>query len=528
MRWNNHYQLVVLIILDGWGIAPPSPGNAITLANPITINHLSASYPFTKLRASGHAVGLPDNQVGNSETGHSNIGAGRIVESDSIVIDRAIAKNTFFKNTALLETIKHVKKHHSALHLMGLLALSPSAHADPGHLYALLKLTEQQKIKKVFLHLFTDGRDSSPHGSINAINKLKEHLPSNTKIATIIGRFYAMDRKKNWARLEKAYNLLASGKGIAVHNAEEAISQAYNRQETDEFISPSVIVENKKPVATINDHDALIYFNLRSDRARQFSKIFVQDDFNQRNPNAFRRKKVIKNLCFVALTDFGPDLDSILTAFPSQDLKNTLPMCLSNFRQLYITETEKYAHMTYFFNGGYADPVAGETRICLPSPTVISYKQVPQMKVEELTQLIDQQIKEREFNFIAVNFPNADMIGHTGDLSATIKAIKCVDQAVKQIVKTVKMAGGTTIITADHGNAEEMINLETNEIETNHTANLVPFILVNDKYKTSKLKANGKLADIAPTILQLFKISKPSEMTGHSLIISKKNNERKK
>ena len=509
---------VVLIILDGWGQAPPSKGNAITLAKTPIVSSLIKKYPSTQLCAHGKYVGLPNGQPGNSEAGHTNIGAGRIVKDDALYVSQAINDGTFFKNIAILSAINHVKKNKSQLHLMGLLSSVANAHADPKHLYALLDLAKRYAVQKIYLHLFTDGRDSPQHAAIEALRKLKTHFKNNEKIASISGRFYAMDRKKKWSRLEQAYNLLALGEGLKIKEAEEAVLQAYNRGETDEFIPPTVITRDKKPVATVDDGDGLIFFNLRSDRARQFTKVFVQEEFNKKNPGSFRRKKVIKNLSFIALTDFGPDLDNLLTAFPSRDVSQSLPMVLGrDIRQLYMAEREKYAHITYFFNGGYADPVAGEARISISSPDVDSYDKTPEMSARQITQIVIEQIKNREFQFIALNFANLDMVGHTGNLKAAIQAVECVDKCVKEVFGAAQKVEMVAVITADHGNAEEMLNLETGEIRTSHTTNPVPFILAGEQKKI-KLRKNGILGDVAPTILEIMGIKKPGEMTGHSLI----------
>ncbi len=507
---------LTLVILDGWGESPHTEGNAIKMAKTPVMTELTVRYPHTLLIASGIKVGLPDEQRGNSEAGHMNLGAGRIIEQDVVVISKAINDRTFFKNLAFNTVIEHVQKNHSRFHLLGLLSGAQSAHVEMAHLYALLRLLNQRGMRKVFLHLFTDGRDAPQYEALKYIKRIKEHFLGEEKIATICGRFYAMDRNKVWYRTEAAYNLLTLGQGYKVENEQEAVLQAYNRGETDEFIQPTVIMTDHKPISTIQDNDGIIFFNLRSDRTRQLSKAFVQDKFNEKSPGSFTRKRFPKNLCFVAMTDFGPDLDHVLTAFPSRDLTNTLPMVMKNYRQLYITEMEKYAHVTYFFNGGYADPVAAETRVLIPSPKVKSYAETPAMSAYLVTDTLLHHLKEG-IEFAVVNLCNPDMIGHTGVLEAGIKAVEVCDECISRIVKLVLKKKGIVIITADHGNAEEMINLTTGEVDTEHSTYPVPFILVSDEYKKAKLN-KGILADVAPTILDIFGLKKPKEMMGKSLI----------
>lgn len=511
MQKRYEKKKLVLAILDGWGLAPPSPGNAVTLAKTPNIDRWWKLYPHTQLCASGNCVGLEIDQDGNSEAGHINIGAGRVVKQDNLEVTEAIQNGTFFKNSALLTAARHVNKNNSSLHLMGLLTRGSSAHANYNHLLAFLKLYRQEKVKKIFLHLFTDGRDAPQHAAIRYVDDLEKHLQLNEKIATVCGRFYAMDRKKKWARTKKVYNLLVLGQGYQAKNAEDAISRAYNRRETDEYVSPTVIIDGNKPLGSIADNDAIVFFNLRSDRARQITKPFVQKKFI-----GFHRQKVLKNLTFIALTDFGPDLDNILTAFPSEDLKGTLPMALKGWRQLYISEEEKFAHVTYFFNGGYKDPVASEARIMILSPKVARYDQTPEMSTKKLTDTVTKAIKEDSYDFITMNYPAPDMVGHTGNLKAAIKAVETIDQNIIRLWQTMKKIKGILIVTADHGNAEGMINLETGEINTDHSTNPVPFIILSTQTNI-KLHSNGRLANIAPTILKLLDVPKPKEMIGKAL-----------
>lgn len=506
---------LVLAILDGWGLDQPNKGNAITLAKTPNFDKYWKTYAHTKLQASGKDVGLPRNQFGNSEAGHLNLGAGRVVKQDSFLINNAIDKGRFLKNPAFLSAIRHVKANKSTMHLMGLLTGSESAHAERKHIFALLELFAKEKVGKVCIHLFTDGRDAPQHAAINFISDIADGFKNGEQIVSIIGRFYAMDRNKHWDRTELAYNLLTLGKGHLTANPKEAIIQAYNRNETDEFIEPTVISKDKKIVETIKNNDAIVFYNLRSDRGRQLAKCFVQPDFNKMNPGSFKRKKVMKNIKFVAMTDFGPDLGNILTAYPSEDLKDTLPMVLKDIRQLYISESEKFAHVTYFFNGGYADHVNGESRLMIPSPNVRSYAEKPAMSIVAMTLELTKYIQADAFEFICVNYPNPDMVGHTGNLKAGIEAVEIVDQHLGLLYNEIRKKNGTLVIVSDHGNIEEMIDLKTNEIDTEHSSNPVPFIIVSPKKYRLR---TGSLANVAPTILEILDIPKSKLMTAKSLI----------
>ena len=543
----------ILVILDGWGINKPYKGNAVTLAKTPVYDSLWQNYPHTQLCASGKCVGLPPKQDGNSEAGHLNLGAGRIVEQDTVLISKAISSGVFFKNPAFKRTVEHIKEHQSNIHLMGLLTGWQSAHSDPDHLFALLTFYRQSGVKNVYLHLFTDGRDSYKYGALKFLKKLRRQMRNGEKIATVSGRHYAMDRKKKWDRTEKVYNALVLGKAkYCALSAEEAIEQAYDRAETDEFITPTVIIEQGKrgsketcmggrPVAKIRSGDAVVFFNLRSDRARQLTKAFVQKDFNQKNPGSFKREKVLKNLVFVAMTDFGPDLDNVLSAFPSQDVKVTLPMVLSDLKQLYIAETEKYAHVTYFFNGGYPNPVGGEDRVLVPSPDITSYDLKPEMSAYKITDEILKRLastpspclskgkglgspltsRRGGYDFIVVNFANPDMVGHTGNLAAGIKACEAVDKCLGKIYQEIKNRSGVVVVTADHGNVEEMIDMKSGEVDTQHSSFPVPFIIADFRGRVKKynLRKDGVLGSVAPTVLELMGREVPKEMTGKSLIV---------
>lgn len=509
-----------LIILDGFGLRDPKlPGNAITPKTAPHIFEYLKKYPSTQLTAHGEAVGLFKDQEGNSEAGHFNIGAGRVVEQDLVTISHEIEDGRFFKNIALQKAVEHTQKHKSAVHLIGLLTDGQSAHARPEHLYALLKFLSQKQ-QQVYLHLFTDGRDSSPHAAAVYIQQLRPHMKNNEKIATMMGRFYAMDRAKNWDRTEKAYDAMTLEESeYTAPSAEAAIEHGYNRNETDEYLMPTVITENKKPIAKIQDNDAVIFFNCRSDRARQIAKVIIQKDFEKENPGSFKRKKILKNICFVALTDFGPDLPHSITAFPSPDIQNCLAKAIGESRkQLFLSETEKYAHVTYFINGGFPAAINGETRELVASSSAHSYADKPEMSIKKITKKIFKYLATQKFDFFCINFPNADMIGHTGDLTAAKTAIGVLDRTVRRIVEATIRRNGTVVITADHGNAEEMIDSKTGEMLTEHTTNPVPFVVICSELKNQKIKKTGKLSDVAPTILKLLGLKKPKEMTGKSLL----------
>jgi len=509
---------MILVILDGWGIAPASRGNAVTLSRTPVMDAITKKYPYTLLKASGRSVGLPSKQPGNSEAGHMNLGAGRVVDQDAVIISKSINQGTFFKNPAFLSAVKNVREKKSNLHIMGMLSNGESAHSDPDHLLALLVFARQKGIHNVYLHLFTDGRDSPQYDGLKLVQDLKKGFKNGEVIATIMGRYYAMDRRKKWSNTEKAFNALVLGKGRKSESAEAAITESYNRGDSDEFIEPYVITRKGKPLPRIGDNDSVIFFNLRSDRARQLAKTFVQKDFCEKNSSCFFPAKRLKNIVFIAMTDFGPDLGNIISAFPSADIKDTLPMVLKNLSQAYIAETEKYAHVTYFFNGGYSGKVNGEDQIMIPSPDVKSYDATPLMSSAALTDIVLSNLKEKKYEFTVLNFAAPDMIGHTGNLKAGIECVAGVDQRLGKIIDAYRKAGGTILVTADHGNIEEMINLKTGEINTEHSSNPVPFVLVNDSLKKTALKSGRALSDIAPTALSLLGIKKPSLMKGENII----------
>lgn len=516
----NEKKPTLLVILDGYGIAPPSKANAITLAKKPNLDRLFELYPHCELGATGKDVGLEDNKMSGSEAGHMNIGAGRIVPQDSWHITKSIKDGSFFMNPALIGAVHHAKKNNSKFHVMGLMSDADSPHSDPDHFRAILKLAKDGGIEQVYCHLFTDGRDSYPKSALTHLQNFRKIMEEEGigEIATIGGRFYAMDRAKNWDRLSLAYEAIVFGHGREAKSAEEAIENQYKKGRTDEYIKPTVIFEQgENPVARLQKNDSIIFFNLRSDRARQFTKLFVATNEASVIADDMPVLDKIKNLFFVALTDFGPDLD-IHTAWKDQSIAGTLPMALGAFDQLYIAESEKYAHITYFLNGGYADPVNGEERMMIPSPKIDSYAKMPQMSAHHIKEHVVDYIKKEKYDFYAINFANADMVGHTGDLEAAVKAIEFIDEQIGEIAEEVLRLEGNLIITADHGNAECMYDFRTNQPNTFHTKNPVPLLLAGNKFKGKKLASGGILGNIAPTILEILSVEKPKVMKKESLL----------
>ena len=508
----------ILIILDGWGVASKSKGNAIELAKKPFFDSLKKKFSCATLNATGLAVGLSENERSGSEAGHLNIGAGRIVEQDSQIINESIESGDFSKNPRLRRTINYAKTHHSRLHLMGLLSNSDSPHSDPKHLIALLKMAKNSGVGNIFLHLFTDGRDAFPCQSLEFLKKLNKEIKKigAGEIASVTGRYYAMDRVKHWERLEKAYEAIVLGRGEKACSAREAIQKAHRKKMSDEFILPAVIVDkNNQPIGQVKDYDALIFFNLRGDRGRQLTKLFTLDNIIGYE----NRERELKKIFIATLTDFGPDLP-VQVAYPSREIENTLPYVMRDFKQLYISEAEKYPHITYFFNGGYKNPIGGEDRIRISSPEVSSYDQKPEMSAREITKVITENIKHSVYDFITVNYANTDMVGHTGNLKATISAVETLDNCLKEVVSGILNSGGLAIITADHGNADEMIIPKTGQVSTMHSKNPVPFIVAKNGLNKNNcsLRKDGILSDIAPTLLDLLNVPKPKEMTERSLV----------
>lgn len=517
---SDNLRPVVLVICDGFGSAPAGlQGNAVLMAQTPTLMELWEKYPHTELFAHGQHVGLPKHQPGNSEAGHMNLGAGRVVEQDSVIITKAIEDGTFFKNTAFNEALRHVQKYGTKVHLMGLISTGNSAHASMDHLYGLLELCRRQEVKEVCLHLFTDGRDGPRFAATAQVHEIESRLKPGERIATVMGRFYPMDRNKNWPRLSLAYHAIVNGEGLAASSAESALLQAYNRGETDEFIVPTVILDQEHvPVGPVGDNDAIIFFNLRSDRARQFSKAFLMNDFETSQPGAFKRRRVPKNTRFVAMTDFGPDLPHVLTAFPSRDIKNALPAVLKDLKQLYAAESEKFSHITFFFNGGYPDTPFGEERLKVDSLNIPRFDMAPAMKTPELTTAVIKKLKTGKYHFIALNYANADMVAHTGNLDAAIKAVESIDESLGRLWKEVQAMDGVLFVTADHGNVEQMIDTATGAVETEHSTNPVPFVVAGKRFEGYRELPRGVLADVAPTILDVMGIRPPTEMSGRSLL----------
>ncbi|MFA5993709.1 MAG: 2,3-bisphosphoglycerate-independent phosphoglycerate mutase [Parcubacteria group bacterium] len=519
MKLTNKKSPTLLVILDGWGVAPPSKGNAITLAKKPVLNRLYELYPSTTLGATGTDVGLEDHCMSGSEAGHMNIGAGRIVSQDSKHISQSIKDKSFFMNPALIGAMTHVRKNNSKLHILGLMGNSDSPHSNPEHFRAVLRLAKAKGIDQVFCHLFTDGRDSYPKSALEHLKYFRRIIEQEGvgKIATLTGRFYAMDRDKHWDRLMQTYACMVTGKGEKSNSPEEAISIAYTNGLSDEYIKPTVILEDGNPMAIIGENDSIIFFNLRSDRAREMTKLFAASGVCYIADKTLPKNEAIPNLYFTAMTDFGPDL-SVHTAFPGHTIPATLPMVLGEIKQLYIAESEKFAHITYFLNGGYADLVDGEERVMIKSPSVNSYAETPEMSAREITQYIVAAIDQDKYDFIAVNYANADMVGHTGDLPATVQAVEFLDAQIGILVEKVLQKGGNLVVTADHGNADDMVDFDSEQPNTFHTKNPVPFLLVSEKFKNNKLRDGGVLGNIAPTLLDVLEIEKPKIMLKNSLL----------
>lgn len=506
---------VVLIILDGWGIAAPSPGNAVTLANPAFFHKLWLTNPHTTLLASSEAVGLTHNEAGNSEVGHLNMGAGYIVYQDLLRISRAIADGSFFENKAFLKAVEHVRNRNSSLHIIGLIGPS-GVHSSIEHLYALLRLAKDHNLKRVFVHAFTDGRDSPPTSAQIYLAELTEKMQSLGvgKIASIVGRYFSMDRDLRWERTKAAYELLTEGKGEIASSALNAISSAYQRGETDEFIRPRIILEDDSEFTPISNKDAVIFFNFRTDRPRQLTSAFVQPEYD-----AFRRKVHPSDLFFVTMTKYEEGLPVSAVAFEPFYVDLPLARVLSgrNLRQLHIAESEKFPHVTYFFNGGREDAFHGEDRIEIPSPKVPTYDLKPEMSAVPVTDVLIERIKQELYDFILVNYANADMVGHTGVIEACKKAVLTVDKCLIRLIPEVLAVGGVALVTSDHGNVEVMIDPETGGTDTEHNQSPVPFIFVSKEPNPRELP-QGILADISPTVLGLMNIPKPSSMTARNLL----------
>jgi len=525
---KNRPKPVVLVIFDGWGVSQDYAGNAITQAETPVIDMLTAEYPSTVLQASGEAVGLPWGEAGNSEVGHLSLGLGRVLYQELPRINRAINDGSFVNNEALLEAMENVKKNDSALHFLGLLS-DGGVHSSVEHLYTLLKFAKDNKIKKVYVHAVLDGRDTALNSGKDFIRNLERVMLNNGagKIATLAGRFYTMDRNNNWDRIEKGYQAMVMGIGNKADSTLEAIDESYKKKIFDEEFVPTVIMENGEPVAKIKDNDSVIFFNYRPDRARQITKAFVSPDFVK-----FKRGDFLENLFFATFTEYEKGLP-VHVIFPSETIINSLGEVLSKngLKQLRIAETEKYAHVTYFFNGGLEQPLPGEEHILVPSPMVDSYDKKPEMSAIEVCKKLLEEMDKNIYDFILVNFANADMVGHTGNIEAAVIGVEVIDDCLGKIVKKVLAKDGVLLLTADHGNAEIMFNMQTGQIDKEHTSNPVPFIIVGNKYAghnfnwenpagndLSLVSVQGILPDVAPTILKIMNIDAPKEMRGVSLV----------
>lgn len=509
---------VVLMVLDGYGLNDRTEGNAIAMANTPVMDKLMKECPFQKGYASGLAVGLPDGQMGNSEVGHMNIGAGRIIYQDLTRITKDIEDGTFFKNEELLEAMENCKKNDSDLHLFGLLS-DGGVHSHLSHVYGLLEMAKQQGVSKVYVHAFLDGRDTPPASAKGFVETLENKMAEIGvgKVASLSGRYYAMDRDNNWDRVEKAYDSLVTGDGIKAESATQALQESYDNGKTDEFVEPTVICKDGQPLSLVKADDSVIFFNFRPDRAREMTRAFCDDKFT-----GFERKTGFIPLTFVCFKDYDESIPNKKVAFKKEHIKNTFGEFLANHgkKQLRLAETEKYAHVTFFFNGGVEEPNKGEDRILVKSPKVPTYDMQPEMSAPEVCEKLVEAIKSDKYDVIIINFANPDMVGHTGVEAAAIKAVETVDACVGKAVEAIKEVDGQLFICADHGNAEQLVNYETGEPWTAHTTNPVPFILVNADPKYT-LRENGCLADIVPTLIQLMGMEQPKEMTGESLLVEK-------
>jgi len=512
---NTKYKPIVLCILDGWGMAPPGPGNAITLAKTPNVDRLWVSNPHGYLHASGSAVGLPHGVNGNSEVGHINIGAGKVIYQELPRIDTAITNQTFFENDILIKTIQHAKNSKGKVHVMGIVS-NGNVHGSIRHIFAILRTCSIQGLSgdKVLIHVFTDGRDSNPTSSKMFVEELESEMERLRvgKFASICGRYYAMDRDLRWERTEKAYDLIANGIGEKVNNIYDAIDISHKRGETDEFILPFVVTETNNDVHKVDEGDSIIFSNFRPDRAIQITKAFVLPNFD-----GFERP-LIKNLMFTGVSEYEKNLPMNI-AFPPEDVSLPIGRVISNsgLRQLRIAESEKFPHVTYFLNGGREEVFQSEDRVEIPSPKVSTYDLKPEMSSYEVTDEIIKRINMDIYDFIAVNYAAGDMVAHTGKVDATVKAIEVLDECVGKLFKVISSRNGALVIISDHGNAEEIINLHTGDVDTEHSTNPVPFIFATKKVEPRELQF-GILADVSPTILSKMGIKKPSSMTGRNLL----------
>ena len=508
---KNFKRPTMLMILDGFGINPKAKGNAIAAAKTPAIDAIFDKYPHVSLKACGLDVGLPSGQMGNSEVGHLNIGAGRVVYQELTRITKSINDGDFFTNPAFLNAIKHVKDNDSTLHLIGLLS-DGGVHSHITHLLSLIDLAAKEGVTKLCIHCLLDGRDVPPRCALTYADMLTEHLSQVGigRIGIVSGRYYAMDRDKRWDRLKKAYDAMTIGEGFHAASAQEAINAAYERDENDEFVLPTV-VDGAYPV---EDGDSIIMFNFRPDRAREITRAFVDPDFDD---FAFKRDKKVSHICYVCMTQYDAQMPNVTVAYPPETPSNTLGVYISSLgmKQLRIAETEKYAHVTFFFNGGVEAPEEGEDRILVDSPSVATYDMQPEMSAYQVTERVIEAIESDKYDLIVLNYANADMVGHTGVFDAAVKAIEALDQCVPKVIDAVLAKGGQVLLTADHGNADEMLDSDGN-VMTAHSLNEVP--LINISSDAAPLSEGGRLCDIAPTLLKLMNLEIPEEMTGTPLV----------
>jgi 2,3-bisphosphoglycerate-independent phosphoglycerate mutase len=511
---------IVLTVLDGWGYRAETKGNAIALARKPHYDRLLADYPNTLIQTSGPAVGLPEGQMGNSEVGHLNIGAGRVVHMDITRIDQAITSGAFFQNELLLGAMERGRQRQ--LHLLGLLS-DGGVHSHIQHLVALLRMAKQNKVERVFVHCFLDGRDTQPHSGMDYLRQLQQQMRETGagRIASLTGRYYAMDRDNRWERVERAYRAVVHGESeLRAADPIEAVRKSYESGVTDEFAAPVVITDGTGPAAAplagIRDDDAVIFFNFRADRARQMTRAIAEPGFDK-----FADPVRPKNLCFVAMTQYDKSYSWLRYVLAPEKVEHILAQVFADLglRNLRVAETEKYAHVTYFFNGGVEKPFAGEERILVPSPKVATYDLMPEMSAAGVADAVIQAVEKGQFDAVVMNFANADMVGHSGKLDAAIRAVETVDACLGRIFQSLRPRGGAWIITADHGNAETMIDPVTGGPHTYHTTNPVPFILLHEDGRV-RLRSGGALRDIAPTLLGVLGVPQPAEMTGRDLRIA--------